>query len=247
MIPQNLTDWCSNWFNTNYYHILYAHRDNREAEIFIKKIIEKHNIPQNSKVLDVACGNGRHARILANYNLNVWGIDIAENNITEAKEKSSSNIFFEVFDMRNTYKNDFYDYVFNIFTSFGYFENDEENFAAIKAITENLKVNGVFVFDYLNPSYVENTLVAEEKISRCNIDFYIKREIINNRVIKNINVYDNGNTYSFKEDVRLYNQADLIRMLKKAGLAVIAEYGDYELNLFNPLNSSRIILIAQKK
>jgi SAM-dependent methyltransferase len=246
MVHSNKKDWFSNWFNTNYYHILYAHRDNSEAETFIKNIIKKLNIPEKSNVLDVACGNGRHARILSNYNLNVWGIDIAENNIAEAKVKSSSNIFFEVFDMRNTYKKEYFDYVFNIFTSFGYFENDDENFAAIKAITENLKSNGLFIFDYLNPVFVEKTLVAEEKISRSNIDFIIKREINNKRIIKNINVIDNGNAYSFKEDVSLYTQKELKYMLENAGLEIKAEYGNYELNTFNELDSSRIILIAKK-
>lgn len=104
MSSTNKIDWCSTWFNTDYYHLLYAHRNNDEAELFIKNLILNLRIPEGAKVLDIACGKGRHACILSKYHLKVWGIDIASNSIEEAKKNSHPAITFEVFDMRNVYK-----------------------------------------------------------------------------------------------------------------------------------------------
>ena len=78
--------WFETWFDTEYYHILYKHRDENEADLFIDKLVRFLNIPVQSKVLDLACGKGRHAMVLHRYNLEVLGVDLSKNSIKEANE-----------------------------------------------------------------------------------------------------------------------------------------------------------------
>lgn len=246
MSSTNKIDWCSTWFNTDYYHLLYAHRNNDEAELFIKNLILNLRIPEGAKVLDIACNKGRHACILSKYHLKVWGIDIASNSIEEAKKNSHPAITFEVFDMRNVYKKNYFDFVFNLFTSFGYFENEQENDATIQSISENLKKKGLLILDFLNAEFVKKNLKENEQIIKNNIEFNITRKISKNRVVKKIQINDHGQQYLFEENVRLYTLNELTTIFNKFGLSVIKTFGDYHLSPLNEINSPRVILVAQK-
>src|SRR5436309_2771962 len=129
----NEKDWYKEWFNSPYYHLLYQYRDEEEAENFVHAVVHHLRIAPDSKILDVACGKGRHSKILAKYGFHVTGIDLSPNNIGEARKYESDNLHFEVWDMRQVYRQNEYDYVFNLFSSFGYFEAEEDDYAAIKA------------------------------------------------------------------------------------------------------------------
>ena len=56
--------WFETWFDTPYYHILYKDRDFAEAENFISLLIKYLKLPENSKIIDLACGKGRHSIFL---------------------------------------------------------------------------------------------------------------------------------------------------------------------------------------
>ena len=85
-----------NWFNSSYYHILYKNRDYNEAEHFINNLIIKLNLKKNSKILDLACGSGRHSIYLNKKGMNVKGYDNSENNIKKAKKFENSSLSFEL-------------------------------------------------------------------------------------------------------------------------------------------------------
>ena len=118
--------WFQSWFDTPYYHILYKHRDFKEAEDFIKNLVSYLNIDTDDSILDLACGKGRHSIFLNTLGYNVTGLDLSKNNIEHAKVHESNSLFFEVHDMRNTYGTQF-EVVLNLFTSFGYFDNKNDN------------------------------------------------------------------------------------------------------------------------
>ena len=119
-------DWFKNWFNSKYYHILYRNRDEQEAVFFLNKIIN-HIKLKKGKVLDVACGKGRHAKYLNKIGFNVVGIDLSKNSIDLANKHENEKLKFYVHDMRNVFKENEYNLVTNLFTSFGYFERKENN------------------------------------------------------------------------------------------------------------------------
>src|SRR5215210_5003556 len=154
--------WFIDWFSSPYYHLLYHHRDDDEAFLFVGEIV-KHLAPvPGSKMLDVACGRGRHSKVLAEMGYDTTGIDLSFEAIKEAAKYEGENLHFFQHDMRLPFWINYFDYAFNFFTSFGYFNTRREHDNSIRTIAQSIKINGIFVMDYLNVHYVEERLVHNE-------------------------------------------------------------------------------------
>ena len=158
--PVNDT-WYASWFDTPYYHILYKDRNYREAQIFMDNLTHYLNLPEKAKVLDLACGKGRHAIYLNQLGYDVIGADLSENSIAEANKNANETLHFVVHDKRIPFEEKF-DAIFNLFTSFGYFDDDADNYKTIKAIHNSLTETGFAVIDFMNVDYVLENLVANE-------------------------------------------------------------------------------------
>src|SRR6478735_1741975 len=117
--------WFKIWFDSPYYHKLYTNRNEAEAANFIDALVAALQPEQNAVMLDVGCGNGRHCRQLASKRFNVTGIDLALASIRMAKEHETEILHFYQHDMRQPFGKNCFDYVFNFFTSFGYFKNND--------------------------------------------------------------------------------------------------------------------------
>ena len=236
------SNWYASWFNNPNYHILYKDRDYDEASSFMRSLTTFLKLPEKAKILDLACGKGRHSKHLATLNYNVTGVDLSPESIKAAKKHESSNLKFEVHDMCEPFP-DTFDAVFNLFTSFGYFETEEDNQRTINAIKRELNVNGYGVIDFLNVNYVaENLVPVEEKIVD-GITFNLTREIKDNYIIKKIKFNDTNGFNEFEEKVRALTLDDFKTYFKKAGLNLKYTFGDYSLNPFNISTSKRLILI----
>ena len=155
--------WFETWFDTPYYHILYKDRDFAEAENFITLLINYLNIPKDSKIIDLACGKGRHSVFLNQLGYEVLGLDLSKESISHNKKFENSGLKFAVHDMRNEIypqiSSEKADAVFNLFTSFGYFEKEEDDKKIFQSISNILDDGGFFVLDFLNAKWVENTLL----------------------------------------------------------------------------------------
>ena len=136
-------DWFSDWFDSKYYHILYTDRDNTEAEHFISNILDFLKPGKDQHILDLACGKGRHSKLLNDLGYRVTGVDLSENSIMQAKQFSNDRLIFDTHDMRDVYAENEFDFVLNLFTSFGYFNSSQENRRVVCAIEKQLK-NNVF-------------------------------------------------------------------------------------------------------
>lgn len=234
-----------NWFNTKYYHILYNNRDEQEAQFFLNNLLAKIKPSKTDKFLDIACGNGRHSHYINSLGFEVQGIDNADQNIVLANKKSNENCRFEVFDMRKTYKKQYFDFCLNLFTSFGYFDNEQDNQFAFDAMAENLKPGGKLIFDFMNAKKVIANLVSSQIKKVEEIDFHINRNFDSKFINKKIS-FNDGIDYSFKEKVRALFLNDISDLMQKSGLKIINIWGDYELNDFDVMNSNRLIILAQK-
>ncbi|MES2617049.1 MAG: methyltransferase domain-containing protein [Bacteroidota bacterium] len=238
--------WFKDWFNTPYYHILYGHHNDEEAKLFIRNLADLLHFKNGQTALDLACGKGRHSKTLNAIGLNVTGVDLSTESISYAKGFENNTLHFEVHDMRKVYKESSFDFVFNLFTSFGYFANLEDNVSTLKGVCADLKDGGLFVQDYFNAELVHSAIIPEQTISACDISFTIKKTIKNNQIIKSIHFEDNGNDYDYKEEVTLFKLADFETMYEKAGLSILHIFGDYTLQPFNQAQSKRLILISRK-
>ena len=234
--------WYSSWFDTPFYHILYKDRDDKEAQSFMDALTYYLNISQNSTILDLACGKGRHSLYLNSIGYDVTGLDLSKQSISEAKQKENGRLCFEVHDMSKPYIKQF-DTVFNLFTSFGYFDCDEDNLNTIKAIKANLKPNGIGVIDFMNIDVVKNSLKQDDIKTVNGIDFYLKRSVKNGYIVKDIAFNFKGQDFNFYERVKAFSLNDFKTMFEQAELTLLDVFGDYQLNTFNKQNSERLIMI----
>ena len=239
-------NWYEKWFNTNYYHILYANRDHEEAKLFINNLVAYLKLKKNSKIIDIACGNGRHATYLNHLGYDVTGIDLSKKNIETASKYSKKNLQFFVHDMRKLFKKNEYDLVVNLFTSFGYFDKDSDNEKALLAIANNVKNEGLVVIDFMNVKKVLMNLIKSELKIIDDIEFKITRTIKNNKILKSINITDRKEKLVFKEEVSIITLNEFSDYIKKAGLQIIDIFGNYHLESFNALKSDRLILVCKK-
>ena len=231
------------WFDSDYYHILYKHRDYDEARNFIDNIIKYLDVKKGSKILDLACGIGRHSIYLDKIGFKVVGADNSPNNIKKAKAKQNRSLSFiqmEMIDNTN-YK---YDCIFNLFTSFGYVNHDY-NLKTIKNIERQLKDNGTVVVDFMNTLFVKNNLVIEETKVIDNLSFKIKRRSDGKHIYKEIKFYDKKD-YFFQEKVMDLSLNDFQNYLERYNLKIIKTFGDYNLNEFDIKNSKRLIMVIKK-
>lgn len=234
--------WYSSWFDTPFYHILYKDRDDKEAQSFMDALTYYLNISQNSTILDLACGKGRHSLYLNSIGYDVTGLDLSKQSISEAKQKENGRLCFDVHDMSKPYFKQF-DTVFNLFTSFGYFDCDEDNLNTIKAIKANLKPNGIGVIDFMNIDVVKNRLKQDDIKTVNGIDFYLKRSVKNGYIVKDIAFNFKGQDFNFYERVKAFSLNDFKTMFEQAELTLLDVFGDYQLNTFNKQNSERLIMI----
>lgn len=240
-------EWFDEWFNTIYYHILYKHRDYEEAAAFLDHLIDYFNISPKASILDLACGKGRHSIYLNEKGFDVTGVDLSEENIKFASTKQNETLHFAVHDMRHVFASEKFDYVFNLFTSFGYFNTKEENLNVIDATIQSLKPGGKFLLDFLNPYVVVNNLVHEEDKTIENIHFNIQRKYTEDEfIVKNILVDDHGQHYEFQEKVKALRRTDFLAYFEKIDLKVIDIFGDYELSDYKAEESQRLIFVLEK-
>jgi len=239
-------EWYVDWFNSPYYHLLYNNRNYKEANFFIDKLFGNLNLSPNSTIWDLACGKGRHAIALNKKGFHVIGTDLSVNSITEASENSSPTLEFFVHDMRQPFKVNYFDAVFNLFTSFGYFKNFNDNYAVFENVALSIKKEGVFVIDFFNSNKVMSSFKSEYNEQRGDINFEIKKKIINRAIIKRIEFSHKGKNYYFEESVSLLQKTDFENFAKTTGLVLKNCFGSYYLDPFDEKTSDRLILIFKK-
>jgi len=241
-----MAKWYQNWFNSPYYHILYHQRNNAEAEFFIDNLCQHLQPQQDAKLLDIACGKGRHSIYLNKKGYNVTGIDLSHSSIQYAKQFENDTLRFFEHDMRKLLFINYFDYALNLFTSFGYFESDRDNINALKSFRKSLKKDGILVLDYFNSQKIINNLVEHEEKNIKDINFNISKKIEKGRIVKTIKFDDRNQKHTFQEDVKAYFYADFERLFKLSGFKIIEYFGDYSLNPFDERQSDRLIFICGK-
>lgn len=240
--------WYKDWFNSPYYHLLYNNRDGDEAFSFIKRLIDHLQPAAGSRMLDVACGRGRHSIALAEMGFDVTGIDLSAESIEAAKRAESDQLHFYQHDMRLPFWINYFDFAFNFFTSFGYFRTRREHDNAFRTIAQSLNNDGLFVIDYLNVHYAEDHLLRTETKVTGDTTFRITRWHDEEHFFKQIQVEDKGAVlkHLFTERVAKFSPGDFTDMLAYQGMQVKEIYGDYQLGPYDIRKSPRMIIVAGK-
>jgi SAM-dependent methyltransferase len=242
-------EWFKAWFDSPYYHKLYFGRDEREAQQFINRLLS-HLAPRpGCRMLDVACGRGRHSKLLAAAGYDVTGIDLSHHSIDYARQFEHDGLHFYQHDMRLPFWINYFDYAFNFFTSFGYFATRREHDAAMRTIAQSLVPGGTLLIDYLNVHYAEEHLQAAEQKLVDQTTYDIRRWQDAHHFYKKVIVSDPDleEPLEFTEKVCKFSPGDFTDMLSYQNMQVTEVFGNYELQPYHIRQSPRMIVLARKK
>lgn len=239
-------EWFSEWFDTPYYHLLYKNRDDKEAELFIDALLKKLQLAGDAKIIDVACGKGRHSIYFNKLGFDVTGIDLSENSIKTAQAHENTKLAFFKHDMRLPFRINYYNAAFNLFTSIGYFDKESDNVKAIRSMYLGLKPKGQLIIDFFNTQKVQKDLKCNFNKIEAGIDFKINKEIKNGFIYKQISFTDKGKNYCFQERVQALTLSHFKSYFDAVGFKILALYGNYKLESFDENTSERLIIVAEK-
>ena len=245
----SIPPWFASWFDSSHYHRLYSHRDEREAARFIEALVRELRPRPGSAMLDLGCGAGRHARCLASKGFSVTGLDLSRHSIREASRAEGPLLRFVQGDMREPFGDAQFDYVLNLFTSFGYFDGLGEHLGVVRNIADSLKTGGRLVLDYLNVRRGAGRAVGEEKKTIDGVVYHVTRWTDADRLYKRIVVEDGrrGPAVEHVERVAKLTLKDFGLMLGLHALRIERVFGDYDLGPYEADSSPRLVIVARKR
>jgi SAM-dependent methyltransferase len=239
-------EWFAAWFDSAYYHTLYKNHDEQEARLAVDGLLRTLDLKPGARVLDLACGKGRHSRYLAEKGFDVTGLDISHASISHARQFEHERLSFFQHDMRKPFRSNYFDAVLNMFTSFGYFKTDADHLRSLQNVRQGLRPGGLLLLDYFNAQWVRQHLVRQDEKVVDGIRFYLKKNIRGPYVYKTVAFEAEGRKHVFRERVRLFEHADFQKLMTTAGLQITQAFGGYDGTAFDPGSSKRLILLAQK-
>jgi SAM-dependent methyltransferase len=239
-------EWFSEWFNSPYYHILYKNRDEKEAEFFLQNVIQTFGFNPSQKIVDLACGKGRHAIYLNSLGFDVTGVDLSAKSIDFASQFANERLHFEVQDLRCLHFSQPFNVALNLFTSFGYFKSMEENKLVMKNIYSILAPNGLLLIDFMNVECVLQQLIERENKTISGIQFHITKWVERGFIFKRIEVFDKNEHFEYTEKVQILTKENFESLLQSSGFIIKHFLGNYALNPFKKDQSERLILVAQR-
>ena len=244
-----MKEWYKDWFSSDEYLNLYPHRDDEDAEKLLDLVLAETKPVRNASILDAACGAGRHSINLASRGYNVVGFDLSKSLLRLAKQDAfNKNVSVNLFcgDFRKISLNKKFDLILNLFTSFGYFLSDEENFSFVRTAYNLLNEKCFYVLDFLNANYLTNHLIHETVKELENKKIIERRKIQGNRVVKQILIQNDLTQSSYLESVQLYSKEKIVYEFEQIGFNLLLAFGDYSGSTFNADESQRLILFFQK-
>lgn len=223
----------NDWFVTAFgwlYPLIYSHRDDRSATAEIRNLVEVLGMTgQKARILDVCCGGGRHTAELARLGFEVTAVDLSSVLLEKAAERAELSGRLVQTDIRALGVAGGFDWVTNLFTSFGYFTDEAENALALQEMVRVLKPGGRIVMDHINRPVLEANLVKEDSLTREDMTIHQRRRIENDRIIKEIRVERaDGESHAWCENVRLYRRGEMEELFQAQGLRDIAFFGTFD-------------------
>jgi ubiquinone/menaquinone biosynthesis C-methylase UbiE len=242
-------DWTKDYFDDvylKYFLIPQSEERTKEQIAFVAKFL-----PENGYILDTGCGIGRHSIELAKRGFKVLGIDTNQKYLDIALEKAKAlsldNVTFALMDMRNLNEEEVFDGVINLWSSFGYFD-DEANEEIVKNFYKVVHKNGKVIIDIENRDYILKFFIRETFKEKEDGVFILERrkfDPVTSIVTTHRYIIGNGLRKEYLRHIRIYSLTEMINIFKRAGFEEIEYFGNYNGEKFYT-DSERIIIIGTK-
>ena len=234
------------WFRQSFgdlYNLVYAHRSLEAARNEIQALARWAPLSSGDTVLDVCCGNGRHLAAILELGCDAVGFDLSPELIAVAKRRPALTDRVFRGDVRNIPFNRRFQRVVNLFTSFGYFQSDDENVHAFMEMASRVETGGILILDHMNAGRIRRTLVPESMEEKEGFRIVQQRQLSGLRVQKRIEVtrLSDHATWEFHEDVRMFEPLEMIEMARNAGFTKVTLHGSFQGEAFED-GSERMIL-----
>lgn len=247
------TEWWKNFFNNHYWKLYKNKFSDKENKTIVNFIYEVLDLSKESSVLDLCGGYGRIAVPLAKKGADVWVLDFNNDFLKLANKKASEeNVDIQTCknDMREIPYSNKFDAVINIFSSFGYFQSEEENLKVLKAANKSLKSKGLFLIEVQNRKWIEKNH-ADQMWEINGTDIVLKKsnlDLENKRNEVEISIIDTKNKKTTKtlHTTRLYTFNELKEKLEKSGFKIIEKYSGFKKEKLDPEKSRKMIILARK-
>ncbi len=243
--------WYVTFFGEDYLRLYSPFLPPQKTAREVKDIMNLLNLTPGSTILDLCCGYGRHAIPLALQGYQVTGLDLSDIFLQQAQataKQQGVEVRWIQSDMRTIpFENEF-DAIINIFTSFGYLQDEDEDQRVLQQVQKALKPGGKFLLETVHQARVVRT-TSPHGITRYSDDLIVLEErhidlLTSRNEVRVSLLHPQGKRTEHRQSMRIYTLTELVRMLEHAGLQILTYYGGLEGGLLTL--DSRLALLAQK-
>jgi SAM-dependent methyltransferase len=244
-------EWFRDFFDAGYVAALRDEKPPRQTRIEVDFLLRSLRLPEGARILDVACGYGRHAGALARHGFSVVGVDLSRAMLAEARRRFAEGprLTFLRRDMRRIAFREEFDAVVSFYTSFGYFTR-RENETALRRMARALRAGGKLLIDHRDPSYdaqlprrlwyqagPKRFILEERRFDR-------RRKMTDSTQL----VITTGQPWVVERRYRLqeFSLPEWRRMLRRVGLRFVRAYSGYEGRAYRPGSTGRLIVVAER-
>lgn len=237
-------------FWSTFYPYMFSDENIERAEEQVEKLLQLVDF-QGRTVLDLACGPGRHSVVLAGRGYQVTGVDLTSYLLEKARERAASagvEVEWVQADMRRFVRPEAFDLALSMFTSFGYFQDRDDDRLVLRNLYRSLKPGGVLVIDVAGKEWLARRFEATDSEELADGVLMVQRRAVRDgwsRLHNEWILIKDGRVDSFEIEHTIYSGQELIDRLSEAGFENLRLYGDLDGNDYD-LEAKRLIAVARK-
>ncbi len=246
-----MAEWWERFFDEEMGEVMFTEQAWQRAEELCDSLVELLELKPGAKVLDLACGPGRFAIPLAKRGFRVVGLDLSPVYLKQGRAKAAEgglDVRFVRGDMRAIPFEEEFDAVVNLFTSFGYFEREEDHLKVLQEVRKSLKPGGRFLLEMANRDWLVRHFQAHDWYQFADFIGLEERKFIAERdriETKWVKLYPDGRRKEYFSSLRLFTLRELIDLFSQAGLKVLGHYGDLKGEPWS-WEANRLVLVAER-
>ena len=216
------------WYDRFFRHEYLTFDEHPETDLEVDFVQQALNLTPETRVLDLCCGYGRHTIPLSKH-CDITGLDRSPVMLERAAQTDRTSSFVRG-DMRHLpFPEGQFDAIVSLFSSFGYFDNEDENYRVLQGVSECLAVGGRFLIETVNREFVVRHSAPQQVYRPGNMTLIEERSFdpISSRTHVEVTVFEDGRETRLHHSIRIYAFTELEMLLESVGLRAINVWGDF--------------------